>query len=74
MVIFYNSNTKEMIRTEDNTMIPSLPANKTFDEKKVYYEEQGENFISIPYEMGVYIFNFKLNFDTNGNFIGLQPK
>ena len=68
MIIFYKVDTKEIIRTEDNTMIPVLPANMTFDEKKEYYATKNENFIALPYEMGFYVFSFKLSFDVNGNY------
>lgn len=74
MIIYYDLTTKEIKRTEDNTMTPILPANMTFDEKKEFYKSQEEGFISLPYEMGKYVFNFNLCFDTNGNFTGLEPK
>lgn len=74
MVIFYDLETKEIKRTEDNTMEPVLPMNKTFDEKKEHYRTENEGIVCLPYEMGVYIFNFKLCFDEQGNFVGLQPK
>ena len=74
MIIFYKETTKEITRTEDNTLIPLLPANSTFEEQKQYYASVGENFIALPYEMGFYVFSFKLSFDVNGNFTGLQPK
>ncbi|GLC32927.1 hypothetical protein [Clostridium omnivorum] len=74
MVIIYDLTSKELVRTEDNTMAPVLPTNMTFDEKKEFYKGQGQGFIGIPYEMGKYILNFKLCFDTNNNFIGLEPK
>lgn len=74
MVIFYDLETKEMIRTEDYTMEPLLPMNTTFEEKKEFYKSQGQGFISLPYEMGMYVLNFRLCFDNNGIFTGLQPK
>ena len=75
MILFYKlSDPSTITRCEDNTMTPVLPANKTYDEKKIYYASIGEDFISIPYEMGVYVYNFKLCFDSGGGFIGLQPK
>lgn len=40
MVIFYNLKTKEIIRTEDNTMIPVLPADKTFEEKRFFIKRK----------------------------------
>ena len=74
MIIYYKIETKEIERTEENTMTPILPANKTYDEKVAFYKEQGLGFITIPQELGNYIWNYDLKFDTDGNFIGLQPK
>ena len=74
MVVFYDLETKEILRTEDNTTIPLMPFNSTFDEQKEYYRNQNEDFISLPLEMGAYIFMFKLVFDADGKFTGLQPK
>lgn len=78
MVIFYSvdGNTKrEIVRAEHNVMDPTIPANMTFDEKKKYYREEKKlEFISIPQEMGGYIFNFDACVDLNNNFVGLQPK
>jgi len=74
MVILYNLDTKEIQRTEENTMLPILPLYTTFDEKVAFYKEQGTGFIAIPQEFGNYIWNYNLQFDTDGNFIGLQPK
>lgn len=73
MVIVYYQDTKEIHHTEDNTMYPALPQG-TYEEKKRILGEQGLDFISLPYEMGVYIYHFNLCFDEQGNFIGLQPK
>lgn len=74
MIIIYNLETKEIDRTEENTMIPVLPINKTFDEKVVFYKEQGLGFIAIPQELGKYVWGYNLNFDTEDNFVGLSPK
>jgi len=74
LIIYFDLTTKEILRTEDNTMVPILPMNSTFEEQKSYYESINQNFISLPYEMGIYIYNFKLAFDVNGSFTGLQPK
>lgn len=74
MVIIYNLETKEIDRTEENTITPILPMNKTFDDKVAFYKEQGLGFIAIPQELGNYIWNYNLQFDLDGNFIGLQPK
>ena len=73
MIIYYNLETKEIDRTEENTLTPILPFNNTFDEKVAFYKEQGLGFIAIPQELGSYIWNYDLKFD-DGNFIGLQPK
>lgn len=74
MVVYYDLDTKEITRTEDNTMEPVLPFNKTYDEKRAYYKEQNEGFVCLPYEIGGHIFDYKLCFDADGNFVGLQPK
>ena len=74
MVIYYNLETKEMDRTEENTITPVLPFNKTFDEKVAFYKELGLGFIAIPQELGSYVWGYDLRFDNEGSFIGLQPK
>lgn len=74
MVIFYDVETKAITRTEDNTMIPSLPANMTLEEMRSCYKENNEDFISIPYELGINIYKFNLCFDENDRFIGIQAK
>ena len=74
MVIYYNLETKEMDRTEENTITPVLPFNKTFDEKVEFYKELGLGFIAIPQELGSYVWGYDLRFDNEGSFIGLQPK
>lgn len=74
MIIVYKQDTKEIVSFESNTMKPALPANMTVEEQKIYYKGLGENFVCIPYEMGLYINDFKLCFDINENFVGLQPK
>ena len=74
MIIYYKLDTKEIQRTEENTITPVLPLNSTFDEKVAFYKEQGLGFVSIPQELGNYIWNYDLRFDTDGKFIGLQPK
>jgi len=74
VVIFYDMETKEIIRAEDNAMIPSLPANMTLEEMRICYKANNEDFISIPYELGINIYKFNLCFDENNNFIGIQAK
>lgn len=74
MVIFYDIKTKQITRTEDNTMIPTLPANMELNKMRTYYRENFEDFISIPYELGSAIYKFNLCFDEGNNFIGIQAK
>lgn len=74
MVIFYDLGTKEIIRTEENTMEPILPMNMTFDEKKNFYKDNNEGFVTIPQELGIYVFDYDLIFDEKGNFIELKPR
>ena len=74
MIIVYRKDTKEIERVEHNVMIPTLPANATFEQQKAYYKKEGLDFIVIPQEMGYYIFDYSLRFDEEDNFIGLQPK
>ena len=73
MVIIYDKETKDIVRTEDYTMKLALPAG-TLEEQKAHFASLGQNFIIIPYELGPYIFNFTLSFNDGGIFIGLQPK
>lgn len=71
MVIFYDTETKKIIRTEDNVLIPTLPI---IDNKIKFYQDKGEGIISFPYELGNEIFKYNLVFDNEGIFLGLQPK
>ena len=73
MIIVYDKTTKAIHHTEDNAMNPALPAG-TFEEKKAILALTNLDFISIPYEMGGYIWDYDLRFDENGFFRGLQPK
>ncbi|MEW8993137.1 hypothetical protein [Clostridium sp.] len=74
MVIYYDLDSKEMKRTEDNTMEPVLPVNMSSEDKFAHYKGEGEGVICLPYEMGIHIFDYELCFDTRGSFVGLQPK
>jgi len=74
MVIFYNLDDKKIKRIEDNVMLPTLPFDMDIEEKINYYKIENEGFISLPYELGANIWNFDLCFDSNDNFIGIQPK
>lgn len=39
MVIFYDLETKEIIRTEDNTMLPELPLGTLEEQKRSYTQD-----------------------------------
>jgi len=71
MVIFYDLGTKQIFNIEENTMIPALPAG-TMEEKKEILRKDNLDFISIPYEMG--IFNYNLCFNESGQFVGIVHK
>ena len=73
MVIFYDKTTKEIHHTEEGVLFPVLPYG-TLIEKQKYYDEQNLNFVGLPYEFGFDIHRYKLCFDTEGNFQGIQPK
>lgn len=73
MVIFYNLETKEILRTEDNRMTPALPTG-TLEEQKRTYSDEGIGVISLPYEMGINIFDYNLCFNESGAFVGITPK
>jgi len=72
MLIVYDKDTKKIVRTEDYSMKLTLPEG-TIEEQKARLAVQNQDFIAIPYELGVYIFNFTLNFNADGVFVGLQP-
>ena len=73
MVIFYDIETKEIRYTERDSMLPTLPGGTT-EEKINLLKEQNIAFVSVPYELDLEVFNYKVAFDESNNFIGLQPK
>lgn len=73
MVIFYDLNTKEIMRTERDTILPILPIGTT-EEKVEVLKEDNIGMVSVPYELDLEVFNYKVAFDENNNFIGIQPK
>jgi hypothetical protein len=73
MVIVYDLETKEIRYTEDSKIEPELPPGD-LSQKIEILRNNGLGFIGIPYELGSDIINYQLNFDAEGNFIGLQPK
>lgn len=73
MVIIYDLDTKQILYTEDNVNTPVLPLG-TIEEKKELLKKEGKNYISIEEELGVNVLDYKLKFDDENNFIGLQKK
>lgn len=73
MVIFFDIDTKQIFNIEENTMVSALPAG-TMDEKKEILRKDNLDFISIPYEMGMEIFNYNLCFNSDGQFVGIAHK
>ncbi len=74
MIIYYDLDTKEIVRGECDTMEPILPFNMTLLEKQAFYKSNNEEYVAYAEEIGSRIFNHDLVFDENGNFIGLKPK
>ncbi|MED1603660.1 hypothetical protein [Alkalihalophilus marmarensis] len=73
MVIVYDLETKEIVSTEDNTLIPQIPVGDT-ETKVNILKEDGRGFISVPYELGSSVNDYKLIFNENDEFIGLEAK
>jgi len=74
VVVYFDSITKDIVRTEENTQVPIMPFNMTLAEQKVFYKSINQDFIIIKEEMGADILNYNLLFNTNDNFTGLEPK
>lgn len=72
MVIIYDLDTKEIVYTERDTMIPKLPVGTT-EEKIQILAQDNKGFVGVPYEMDFEVFDYKVCF-SEGVFIGLQPK
>lgn len=73
MVIFYDLTTKDILYTEQERITPELPKG-TVEEKVNLLKEENKGFVSVPYEAGMEILDYKVCLDSNNNFIGLQPK
>lgn len=80
MIIFYNTTTKNVHHTEDYSMIPVLPhvestGEQAIKDKRAILAQQNLDFVSVPQQLGAAeVLTMKVCFDTNGNFIGLQPQ
>lgn len=76
MVIFYEKNgenVRKILMAEHDVMSPTIPANKTIEEKIEFYDLDNKSFISLPYELGGEIFNYNLCFNEEDIFLGLVP-
>lgn len=76
MIVYYKKdgdNLRDIVMVEHEVMTPTLPANMETKDQISYYEENNVNFISLPYEMGGAIFNYRVCVNDKGEFIGLQP-
>lgn len=74
MVIYYDLSNNDILRTEDNTITPMLPANMSFDEKVEFYKSKGVGVITFPDELGSNIYDYEIKFSNKGKFIGLTTK
>ena len=72
MVIIYDLISKVILSTEDDTVIPAFPTGST-SEKVNALKEEGKGFVSLPYELGSSILDYKLLFNDENEFVGLQP-
>jgi len=73
MVIYYNKETREIQYTERDVITPELIEGDT-SEKIEELDKENISFVSVPYEVDLEIFSYKVCLDEEGNFLGLQPK
>ena len=76
MIVYYEKNggnLRSVIGAEYDVMSPTLPANMETKEQITYYRSKDMDFISLPYEIGGAIFDYKVCINDKGEFIGLQP-
>lgn len=73
MIIVYDLDTKDILSTEDNTIIPAFPIGDTAEKVSVLKSE-GRGFVSVPYELGLEVLDYRLVFNDANEFVGLQPK
>lgn len=73
MIITYDLITKEILSTEDNTIIPTFPIGNVLEKVKILKSE-GKGYIGVPYELGADVLDYRLVFNDADEFVGLQPK
>lgn len=76
MVVFFESeggSLRNILAVEHDVMSPTIPADYEIQDQIIYYNGIGMKFISLPYEMGGKIFNYKVCINEKEEFIGLQP-
>ena len=71
MVLFY-TNDGIIKKVEHKVMTPSFPDDMDASEKAQYYkEEEGLNYIGLPYELKADVFEHRVVLDESGSFVGL---
>lgn len=73
MVLIFDLETNNILYTEAGKLVPELPIGTT-EEKKIILAQEGKGFVGVAYEMDLEVFSYKVCFDANNNFVGLQPK
>lgn len=76
MVVYYEKqgdNLRNIVAVEHDVMSPTIPADMNTKEQISYYKSIGMDFVSLNYEMGGAIFDYKVCVNDLGEFIGLQP-
>lgn len=60
MIAFYNKDTLEILYTEGGVIKPTLPEGTEYEQRAIL-EENNIDFLSIDKEMGLEIYNYKVN-------------
>lgn len=63
MVIFYDKTSLEIIYTESQTIVPTLPAG-TIEEKRIILGQHNLDFLGLEQEMGMEIYNYKVKLEN----------
>lgn len=64
MVIFFDKDTLEIKYTEGSVNKPTLPSG-TEEEQRIILGEDNIDFIAIDKEMGIEVYNYKINVNIN---------